>query len=684
MTFRRKALVALLGLMLLALVGIVARKMLVHGDAAVDAQAALRRGLVALKHDDPRTARVELMNAIKANPRLPAAHIAQARALLMLGRGNAAQDELDQAQHLGAKPAAIRHLLAHAALLQGRPEDAVREAEATDVDPREAVFAARIAARGYQALERYDEAARAFDRALEIAPDDAPLWADIARFHIATGDWGKAVSATDRAVALAPKSADILTLRALLIREQYGLTASLPWFERALALDPNYIPAIIEMAATLQDAGRAKAALAMTRRALSLAPGLPRAYLLQAILAARAEHYDLARSLLQRTHGALDGQAATRLLRGVLHLQSGNATLAIEQLGPLLDAQPLNLRARLLLARAYYLDRQFGEAEKVLFPLVERADANSYALTLAARIHEALGHPQLAQGFLARAAAPTRGVSEVFRGAGDPGAVASLAATAPIAADPNARAIRAFLQAGQVDAALSRARTVAAANPGAPAAQMMLGDVLLARNLSREAALAYQRAANMRFSEDVALRLVHAWQRAGDPAQAQRVLALYVLQNPANVESLRLVTAYYLAANDAARAMPLLESLRARVGDNDAVLMTNLAWAWIDRGDAAKALPFAARAYRLNPASAVTSDVLGWALFRANVRIADARDLLEKAIAMAPGEPLVQMHLGQVYVATGNKAAARPLLMQAANADGFPRSEEAAKALGAL
>lgn len=656
----------------------------VHAGSPTDAQAALKRGMAALDRNDPRTARVELMNAIKADPRLAAARVAQARALLMLGNGMAAQDELDEAIRLGAPKGSIRHLLAHAALLTGRPEEAITQAEAADADPREAVFRARIAGQACQALERYEEAAQAFDRALAAAPNDAGLWADIGRFRLATGDMAAAHAAAGRAVALAPNNPGTLVLRAMLIREQYGLVASMPWFERALEVAPTDVPALIEYAATLSDAGQARQALALSRRALSLAPGLPRAYFLQAVMAARAGKYDLARSLLNRTGGALDERAATRLLRGVLQLQAGNATLAIKQLKPLLDGQPLNLRARLLLAKAYYHAGLFEDAERTLFPLVERADADSYALTLAARIHEAMGNGAIAKGFLARANVPVRGVSDVFKGAGVPAAVAGAALAQPADAYANLRYIRALLEAGQRQAALDQARSLRAANPGVPAALVVWGDCLTALGRYGEAAVAYEQAGDIRFSEAVALRIIDAWRRAGQPAKAQRALNLYLAQNPMSIEVSRLAASLWLAAGDYDRALPMLEALQQRLGNEDTQLMADLARAWIGKEVPAQALPFAAHAYRLQPANPVAADIFGWTLFKARGGSIAARDLLQKAAQLAPQEALVRLHLGEVYAALGQKHEARAALQSAANAQGFSQRAQAREALARL
>ena len=154
MTFRLRSLALVL---LLALAAPVA----VHADGKSDAQAALSRALIALDRGDPRTARVELMNAIKADPDLAAARVAQARALLMLGNGTGADQELDRAHALGIALGPIRHLRAHAALLEGRAEDALAEVHAPDADPKEALFRARIEGQALQMLGRYPEIGRA-------------------------------------------------------------------------------------------------------------------------------------------------------------------------------------------------------------------------------------------------------------------------------------------------------------------------------------------------------------------------------------------------------------------------------------------------------------------------------------------------------------------------------------------
>jgi len=87
--------------------------------------SAFDRGTKAFEEGDVRTARVEFMNALQANPGDRASRIMQARVLLALGDGVAAESEIARARQSGVPAAETRHLLAHARLLQNDPQGAL-------------------------------------------------------------------------------------------------------------------------------------------------------------------------------------------------------------------------------------------------------------------------------------------------------------------------------------------------------------------------------------------------------------------------------------------------------------------------------------------------------------------------------------------------------------------------------
>ena len=100
----------------------------------------------------PRTARIEFLNAIKADPDNKALRLAQARTYLLLGDGAAAEAELKRANALGVAESETAHLMAHALLLQGQAERAV--AEARKAGPAHAAYADRMLGRALAALGR--------------------------------------------------------------------------------------------------------------------------------------------------------------------------------------------------------------------------------------------------------------------------------------------------------------------------------------------------------------------------------------------------------------------------------------------------------------------------------------------------------------------------------------------------
>src|SRR3954470_20118347 len=76
-----------------------------------------RRGVEALRQGQPRTARIELLNAIAAAPNDGRIRVAQAEAYLQLGDGVAAEAELRRARAVGIPADDLHHLLAYAYLI---------------------------------------------------------------------------------------------------------------------------------------------------------------------------------------------------------------------------------------------------------------------------------------------------------------------------------------------------------------------------------------------------------------------------------------------------------------------------------------------------------------------------------------------------------------------------------------
>jgi tetratricopeptide (TPR) repeat protein len=646
-------------------------------DAAGDSDP-IERSASLLKQSNATAAKAVALDAVRADPNKPQAHLALAQAMLALDDGIGAEGEIQRAVDTGFDAKLVPQYRAHALLLQGDTDRAI--AESDKAIPLYRAYALRIRARALTLQGKYGDAEAALDEAMRITPRDAALWTDLGRFRYSTGDLRGAVQAAEQAVKLDAGNARALLLRGELVRSQYGLVASLPWFDAALKRDPHLHDALIEYAATLGDAGRTEESLAATRRALEARPGSPQAFYLQAVIAARAGDDDLARSLLEKTGGALDEVPGVLLLGSTLDIEQGDYEQAIGKLKELVAVQPMNLTARKLLATALLRTDSARNAIDILRPVVARGDADSYTLTLAARGFERIGDRASAAKLLDRAAYPVTGEAGAFS-ADDSVAVLDAPASAnPGDPDTAVPLIRAMIAQGNQAGALARAQALVRDNPGVPGAQLLLGDMLMLGNRYADAAAAYRLAADLRFDEPTMLRLVEAFDRGGHRQDAANVLALFLSQNPVNVAALRLSGNWQLAAGEYDAAIDTLENLRARIGDGDAALNADLAMAYSGADEDKIALDFGEAAYGLAPANPAVADAYGWALYQSGD--ADgALELLQKAVAQAPRHAGLRWHLAQIYADLGRKPDAKAQA-QAALAD--PRFTDRAAAQAML
>ncbi|MFM9829040.1 MAG: tetratricopeptide repeat protein [Sphingomonas sp.] len=677
----RAILLALGAIVVMAVLVLLARMAPASADPA-RAQAEVAISAKLLAQGNATAARSHALTATKADPTSARALAALATSYLALDQGAAGEAAVNRAVVLGFSKGRARALLAQAWLIEG--DNARALAAAKRADPRDATAARRIAALALAASgNRVDGHAAMLGLIRATGGRNVAAWVGLGRIRFQMGDVAGALAAADRALALNRGDVDALVLKGELVRGQYGLIASLAWFEAALKVDPWRHAALIQYAATLGDAGRYTAMLDASRRALQASPGSADALYLQAVLAARAGEDDLARALLQRTGAALNGKAGPLLLAGMLDYSDGSWQQAIARWRSVLSMQPMNLTARRLLGAALYKSGDARTALETLRPMALRGDADSYTLGLVGRAFELTGERDWAARFLDRAAIPATDPPTPFgtdAPLDDLQAAADRASADPV---PAITYIRALIDAGQNDAALVRAADLAARYPGAPAAHLLVGDILAQQNRLADASAAYRLAANLRFDEATMLRLVDTLDRLGKRQEAATALALFLSQNPENTTALRMTAHWQIAGGDWEAAIDTLESLRGRLGNRDAALLAELAYGYAAGEDLDTAQVYAAAAYRLAPLNPAATDAYGWVLYLAGDGAAGI-EVMEKAVAIAPRHGGLRWHLAQAYADVGRKAAARAAIQAALGDPAFGNRAEAQVLLKSL
>jgi tetratricopeptide (TPR) repeat protein len=111
-------------------------------------------------------------------------------------------------------------------------------------------------------------------------------------------------------------------------------------------------------------------------------------------------------------------------------------------------------------------------------------------------------------------------------------------------------------------------------------------------------------------------------------------------------------------AGDWARGEADLREALARA-PNEAIVLNYLGYSMLDRGERlAEAQQLIERAVAAKPDDGYIADSLGWAHFRAG-RYAEAVRHLERAVALVPGDPTINDHLGDAYWKAGRRIEAR-------------------------
>lgn len=604
-----------------------------------------------IKSGDLRAARVALMNAVKENPKFVSALVAQARVCLELFDAPAAQIALERALLAGAEKDQIAHLLGHAYWLQGEWDTAESLLTSPNLPVENRSYALRIL--GRVKMDRGDLAAAqaSFDEAIRLDPKDSQIWTEIARLRFVQGNQKGAIEAVDYAFKLDPQNVRALEFRGRLMRSQFGVVAALPWFERGLQINPNDVPLLEEYALTLGDAGRYRDMLSQSRKILSIDSNNSRAYFAQAVLAARAGEYALASRLLSKTGPAFSEVPAALLLSAICEFELGNSNRAVAQLQILLGQQPRNRQVRILLAQAMYKAGDPLGALEVIREIASRGDADSYSLTLTAKAFTASDQPERAVDPLNDAAVAAFRTSLPLP---EPVTLADAAALAQREPD-NAQVvlpyIRLLADQGQFEPALIEARRLQSRNNGVAEAHIIVGDLEMTRSNLAVAIEEYQKARAISFTEPVMLRLVDALSRVNREKEADQILAAYLTYNPANLSALRLSGYRNLDARNWPLAIAMLEKVRRRLGNNDVILLANIARAYAGAGDFAKATAFARTAYEIAPANPMVTHIYGQIMQKAGTRPKAAKELLQKAALLMPDNPLVANELRQAELA---------------------------------
>jgi tetratricopeptide (TPR) repeat protein len=612
-------------------------------------------------------------------------------------------------------------------LLGGRPEEAAREAEFVLERDQKSLDALALLAGGAKTPEQVEAAVRRLESTRAVLSERARFHLALGGLYLQKGDSAAAERAFLEAAAREPKSAEPhLALASLYVSRRDTSRAEIE-YKLAAQIAPVGSPARVRLADFYVLLGRRDEARSTLKEITDAAPDYLPAWRRLGELAFVERNFEeagrAAAVVLKKNPSDLDA----RFLTGRIHLAKRETTLALEDFRKVLSVEPSSAPARHQLALAHLQAGNIQQARlelretKRLAPsflevslLLSQLDIQSGAVRpaiddlerLIARRPDALAaYALLVTGHLAardsvRAATTARaltkaapreprgpyllGVALLAQGnrAEARDQFARALSLSPGFVEPLSQLVSLDLAARQSDVALVRVRKQVGIVPESAAHQMLLSQVLIARNESRAAEAALLKAAELdpRLTGPY-LGLGQLYAQTGRHEEALAKLTEALRINPQDLGLVMASGIIYELTGDIPKAREAYEKVLA-INPRFAPAANNLAWLHSEHGgERGKALALAQTAKDVAPDDPRISDTLGWILYRSGV-YQRALSLLQESAAKLPDNPQVQYHLGMAYAQAGNRVSARKALTAAVDSPvNFQGKEEARKVL---
>ena len=561
-----------------------------------------------------------------------------ARILLSSGRTDRAIDTLSSAVRAGVSDADMLDLLGRAYAISGRNQQAVSSFnQASMLAPDNVEILSRLAA---ARLDSGDAAGAAKDlqRSLALQPGRANTAEALVVAALAAGDVEKAGAALETLRKQGGDSETVGLLNTTLLIRQQNLAGAKTQLDDILKTNPSQTRARIQLAQVLLLQGKQPEAERGLADILAKEPanGAALSALLRIFL--NDNRLDRAISVLEAAFAVQPASEPLLLALCDLYVRAGQPEKSIQLLDKVQKSAPSGPPApnpQDARARAQIALKQPQEAINTLRKLLAQVPGNTIVIRQLAALQAEAKDWSGARGTVREALQLRPGDTDLMR--------ALVAVERAAGGDPAARASIAKLQADPT----SR-----------DGARILLADYEAFNGRNKEAAQAYEALAQVAPSTSVVLSAAASYVAAGDMAAADKVLRDWLVRQPNDAETARVLANQEIGRKRYDVARDLLEKV-VEARPSDAGALNNLAWLY-QRGGDPRALSLSRRAFLLQP-NADSADTLGWILTRQG-KPADAEPLLRQAAADMKTDPGVQFHYAATLNALGRRDEAVAIL----------------------
>jgi len=657
------------------------------------AEPMVQEGVVLFAQGLPREALDAAQAALKLNPKM-------SRALLLAGLANHALGQFEQAESQLSAYAATepnnlvgQRALADTLVKLDQPAEAAKWVELALAVHGDDADLLRIAGDAYMALGEKDKALTYFDRAATANPLDADIsvrktiadmlsrgasapLADLKAAkrtglgvdradelvilgYLAQRDVEQAQDAVTALEKRAPDNPLTLNLKGAVAMVRGDRQAARASFESALKRAPDFLPsaknlAELDVADQQPDAARERyeAVIAASKQpdeALYALAGLE----------AKLGDQNAAMKSLRRVISANPDFAPAHLQLIALALSTGDIKAAVSDAENALARFPSSSAITVLAAQAFRADSNENRARETIRKLIAENPGEARPYIQVAQFE--------AEGGLMDDAERTlrKGLSNL-----------------PTAPGLQLSLVSVFVNEQRFDDAFEFAEQIQTKQPKAPIGFLLAGEVAEATRDWDTAIRHYEQALNLQPLGQIAIKRYLAGFRAGRADAALDGLRKWADTHPEDIVARAKVGDVLLADGDLKGAAAQYETI-VKTKKVPLNVLNNLAYVYQQLKDK-RALEYAEAAYKAAPQSAGVADTLGWILLEQG-DIERALPLLERAAALAPGEPEIGFHLATALVRVGKREAAAKILATALESNQrFPSKDVAQDLLQSL
>jgi len=660
----------------------------------LDAQIKLA-GLY-LASNDLQRAKEKSDLVIQKDPRNVDALLLKGRIEQKEGRLDEAEQTYRQALDLDSKRLLTYYEFAALHLLKKDPASAEALLQkALAIDPNSIETHVSLA-RFYHYNRQPNEAEAYYQKALTLSPQNKALYFALANFYTIEKRTAEAENKLVEASQLDVKDPEPFIALGDFYVGQRKLQEAERAYRQAKDAKPEGIFSRKRLADFYLNIGKKNEAAGLIDEILTKNGGDPEGLLLRGRLLLAENKSSEAVALIRKAIQSESGLRSGHYFLGLAHLADHDLQQAKSAFSEALNQNPKDLRARTAMAEMHLQSRSFDlaitEAERV----IESDPANIKALVI-------LGDASAAKG-------------EIKKGEGAYQQVIKLAPTEPIGyykmgllrrgqrrdqeaqtlfekalslnlnhVDALTQTVLIDLSKGDPEKALKRVTTQIEASPRNPTFYNLLGKLYTARKDFKKAEESYQKAIELDpgyLASYVDLGNLYVQGKQFDQAIQKLDEAVKVNPNLPHIYMTRgsiyeAQQKYDQAKADYERAL--------QIDPNFAPAANNLAWIYVEQGgNIDRALTLAQMAKEKYPDDPAVSDTLGWIYYKKNAFL-KAVSLLEESAQKLPKNQVVRYHLGMAYYKSGQNGLAKKELSEALRLGrGFPGSDEAERTLKEL